>query len=133
MIKYVDKETLEGMTEENKKLLAALGVEVKLIKEKRNNERRPKAPEEYILHYEIKCTTCKAKLSHTYYMQRKGYALCSREIYEEDLEAVKDLPVRTIKYSTNVCSKCKERLSLLPKKDIINMLVHSLMQEKIKS
>ena len=132
MIKYVNKETLEGMTEANKELLAALGVKLKLIKEERNNERRPKAPEEYILHYDIKCTTCKSKLSHTYYMQRKGYALCSREIYEEDLEAVKDLPVRTIKYSTNVCHKCKERLSLLPKKDIINMLVHSLMQEKIK-
>ena len=132
MIKYVDKETLNSMTEENKKLLNALGVELKLIKEERNNERRPKAPEEYVLHYDIKCTTCKATLSHTYYMQRKGYALCSREIYEEDLEAVKDLPVRTIKYSTNVCSKCKERLNLLPKKDIINMLVHSLMKEKIK-
>ena len=132
MIKYVNKETLESMTEANLELLAALGVELKLITAKRNSERRPKAPEEYILHYDIKCTTCKAKLSHTYYMQKKGNALCSREIYEEDLESVKDLPVRILKYSTNVCSKCKDRLNILPKKDIINMLIHSLMQEKIR-
>ena len=135
MIKYVDKETLDSLTRSDLDLLASLGIKLEIFKEKKHSERRPKAPDEYILQYHVKCRTCKAVNDHIFFMEKQGNALCARELTSiEDLNELKeDLKVRTVRYSTNVCPKCKKRLSLLSKEDIINRLLKTLSQKGEKS
>ena len=128
MIKYVDRKTLDSLTRSDLDLLASLGIKLEVFKEKKSSERRPKALDEYILQYHVKCRTCKATNNRVFYMEKRGNALCAREITSiEELEGLKDdLKVRTVSYTTKVCPKCKARLRLLSKEDIIKRYLKTL-------
>lgn len=128
MKKVVDKSIIESLTEAEKQLVAAMGIEL-VTKKQYKRTKRANAPDEYELKLEIKCAFCDHVQVQYFRMEKHGDALCSRKIPKFTGE----LPQRCQGYQVSACPFCKKYLETWTKQDLVNGYMECLIGKKVKN
>lgn len=109
------------------KLLDSLGIDIDKAKPTKVRK-KVVVLKSYINRYENRCATCNNIEFEYYHMKQNGDAdfLSGLRMKESDVDSSMDIKTHVRKLVT--CSRCYDRLSKLPKVELIRMLI----KEKIK-